>query len=65
MNALQLAHAYLIGSTIHTPDGNRSPTKEEVIKAILTELNQPADDRRSSDRVRAYDYARDRRPAED
>ena len=39
MKALVLAHAYLIGSTIHTPEGNRSPTKEEVLKAIREELN--------------------------
>jgi len=39
MNALQMCHAYLIGSTIHTPKSNRTPTKEEVIKAILDELN--------------------------
>jgi hypothetical protein len=43
VNALQLCHAYLIGATIHTPQGNRSPTKEEVIKAILRELNDPND----------------------
>jgi len=40
MRAIELCHAYLIGATIHTPDGNRSPTKEEVIKAIMDELNQ-------------------------
>ena len=40
MKALVLAHAYLIGATIHSPEGNRSPTKEEVLKAILEELNQ-------------------------
>ena len=39
VSALHLAHAYLIGATIHTPEGNRSPTKEEVIEAIQSELN--------------------------
>ena len=38
MDALRLAHAYLIGATIHTPQGNRSPTKDEVIRAILDAL---------------------------
>ena len=40
MKALVLAHAYLIGATIHTPKENRSPTKEEVLKAIREELSQ-------------------------
>lgn len=40
MKALVLAHAYLMGATIRTPQENRSPTKEEVLKAIREELSQ-------------------------
>lgn len=63
MKALVLAHAYLIGATIHSPKGNRSPTKEEVLKAILEELQ--TEDRRPTHRVWADDHARNRRPTED
>ena len=61
MNALQLAHAYLIGATIHTPDGNRSPTKEEVIKKIVEELNEKSPTNPPAlKRIRPDDRARDR-----
>lgn len=61
MNALQLAHAYLIGATIHTPDGNRSPTKEEVIKKIVEELNEKSPSSPTAlKRIRPDDRARDR-----
>ena len=65
MKALVLAHAYLIGATIHSPKGNRSPTKEEVLKAILEELNQQTADRGPTQRTRPDDHERNRRSAED
>ena len=65
MKALVLAHAYLIGATIHTPEGNRSPTKEEVLRAILEELNQQTKDHRPVNRAWPDDHERDRRSTED
>jgi len=65
MKALVLAHAYLIGATIHSPEGNRSPTKEEVLKAILEEINQQTADRGPTQRTRPDDHERNRRPTED
>lgn len=60
MKALHLAHAYLIGATIHTPQGNRSPTKEEVIRAILEELNQQSKTNpKAPRRIRPDDRRRD------
>ena len=65
MNPLILAHAYLTGATIRTPQENRSPTNEEVLKAIREELNQQTEDRRHTYRARPDDHARNRRPTED
>jgi len=65
MNPLILAHAYLTGATIRTPQENRSPTKEEVLKAIREELNQQTANRRHTYRAWTYDHARDRGRTED
>lgn len=58
MKALVLAHAYLIGATIHTPKENRSPTKEEVLKAIREELENQTSPPAPA-RLRPYDRCRD------
>ncbi len=65
MKALVLAHAYLMGATIRTPQENRSPTKEEVLRAIREELNQQTTNRRPAHRAWTNDHARNRGRTED